>query len=113
MLELHKLFEAQYIELEAIIDAVSEYIGKLGGKSIWTMNEFSLLSRIVELPSKCPVQKVMLSELLSDHETLISELRKDIDICTVENHDAGSADLLTGIIQQNESIALILRRYLS
>jgi starvation-inducible DNA-binding protein len=111
-MELHKLFEAQYTELEAIIDAVAERIGKLGGKTIGTMNEFSLLSRIVEHPNKYPVQKAMLSELLSDHETVISELRKDIDLCNDENHDAGTADLLTGILQQHESIAWILRRYL-
>ena len=112
-MELHKLFEAQYTELEVIVDIVAERIGKLGGKTIGTMNEFTLLSRIVEHPNKYPVQKAMISELLSDHEILISELRKDIDICAEENHDAGSADLLTGILRQHESITWILRRYLS
>lgn len=112
-MELHKLFETQYTELEVIVDLVAERIGKLGGKTIGTMSEFTLLSRIVEHPNKYPVQKAMLSELLSDHEILISELRKDIDICAEENHDVGSADLLTGILRQHESIAWILRRYLS
>lgn len=56
-MELHKLFEAQYNELEAIIDTVAERIGKLGSKTIGTMNEFSLLSRIVEHPNKYPIQK--------------------------------------------------------
>lgn len=112
-MELHKLFEAQYTELEAIIDAVAERINKLGGKTIGTMNEFTLLSRIVEHPNKYPVQKAMLSELLSDHEILICELRKDIDICTIEIHDAGTADMLTGMLQQHETFAWILRRYLS
>ncbi len=112
-MELHKLFESQYTELEAIIDTVAERIGKLGENTIGTMSEFTLLSRIVEHPNKYPVQKAMLSELLSDHETVISELRKDIDICSDENHDVGTADLLTGILQQHESIAWILRRYLS
>jgi starvation-inducible DNA-binding protein len=112
-MELHKLFENQYTELEVIIDEVAERINKLGGKTIGTMNEFTLLSRIVEHPNKYPVQKAMISELLSDHEMLISELRKDIDICADECHDVGSADLLTGILQQHESIAWILRRYLS
>lgn len=112
-MEMHKLFESQYSELEIIVDAVAERISKLGGKTIGTMNEFTLLSRIVEHPNKYPVQKAMLSELLSDHEILITELRKDIDICTEENHDVGSADLLTGILQQHESVAWILRKYLS
>ena len=112
-MELHKLFEAQYSELEIIIDEVAERINKLGGKTIGTMNEFTLLSRIVEHPNKYPVQKAMIYELLSDHEMIISELRKDIDVCADECHDVGSADLLTGILQQHESIAWILRRYLS
>lgn len=112
-MELHKLFESQYTELEAIVDTVAERIGKLGSNTIGTMNEFTLLSRIVEHPNKYPVKKAMLSELLSDHETLICELRKDVDICAKENHDAGTADLLTGIMKQHESIAWILRRYLS
>lgn len=111
-MELHKLFEAQYTELEAIIDTVAERIGKLGSKTIGTMSEFTLLSRIVEHPNKYPVQKAMLSELLSDHETLIIELRKDIDISANENHDAGTADMLTAILQQHESITWIIRRYI-
>ncbi len=111
-MELHKLFEAQYTELEAIVDTVAERIGKLGSKTIGTMSEFTLLSRIVEHPNKYPVQKAMLSELLSDHETLIIELRKDIDISANENHDAGTADMLTAILKQHESITWIIRRYL-
>ncbi|CAM3575733.1 Dps family protein [Flavobacterium psychrophilum] len=112
-MELHKLFEIQYVELEVIIDEVAERISKLGGKTIGTMNEFTLLTRIVEHPNKYPVKSAMISELLSDHEMIISELRKDIDVCVDVCHDAGSADLLTGILQQHESIAWILRRYLS
>lgn len=112
-MELHKLFESQYSEIEIIIDEVAERIGKLGGKTIGTMNEFSLLARIVEHPNQYPVQKTMLAELLSDHESMVAELRKDIDLSTEEYHDAGTADLLTGILQQHETIAWILRRYLA
>lgn len=111
-MELHKLFESQYTELEAIIDTVAERIGKLGGKTIGTMNEFTLLARIVEHPNQYPVQKTMLTELLSNHESLVAELRKDIDLSTDENHDAGTADMLTVIMQQHETTAWILRRYL-
>lgn len=112
-MELHKLFEAQYTELEAVVDTIAERISKLGGKTIGTMNEFTLLTRIIEHPNKYPVQRAMISELLSDHEILITELRKDIDLCASENHDVGTADLLTGILQQHESISWILRRYLN
>ena len=112
-MELHKLFEEQYTELEEIIDLVAERIGKLGGKAIGTMEEFTKLSRVKENPNIYPDQKSMLAELLADHEILISELRQDIDKSADENHDAGTADLLTGILQQHETIAWVLRRYLA
>lgn len=112
-MELHKLFEKQYTELEQTIDLVAERIGKLGGKTIGTMSEFIKLSRIKENPNKYPNQKTMLAELLADHEILITELRKDIDKSAEENNDAGTADLLTGILQQHETAAWVLRRYLA
>lgn len=112
-MELHKLFQAQYTELEEAIDEVAERIGKLGGKSIGTMKEFSELTKLKESPNKYPSQKEMLNELLGDHETVIVQLRKDIDISTDENKDAGTADFLTGLMEQHETIAWTLRRYLS
>ncbi|MEO0058526.1 MAG: hypothetical protein RLZZ312_173 [Bacteroidota bacterium] len=112
-MEMHKLFESQYTDLEKIIDEVAERISKLGGKTIGTMSEFATLSRIIEHPNKYPIKKAMITELLSDHETLVAELRKDIDVCTDDCHDAGTADLLTGILQQHETIAWVLRRYLN
>ena len=112
-MELHKLFETQYTELEIIIDDIAERINKLGGKTIGTMNEFTELTRIVEHPNKYPSESAVLSELLTDHEMVICELRNDINVCANECNDVGTADLLTGILQQHESIAWVLRRYLS
>ena len=112
-MELHKLFEDHYNQLEKIIDEVAERISKLGGKTIGTVAEFAKFTRLQEMPNKYPHQKEMMIELLSDNEMLITEIRKDIDICSDDNHDAGTADLLTRIIQQHETMAWILRRYLS
>lgn len=112
-MELHKLFEAQYAELEEVIDEVAERINKLGSKTIGTMKEFSKLTRLEEKENNYPMQKEMISDLLKDHEILITEIRKDIEACSEENHDAGTADLLTKILQQHETMAWILRRYLN
>jgi starvation-inducible DNA-binding protein len=112
-MELHKLFEAHYNELESTIDEVAERINKLGSKTIGTMKEFTSLTRLKENENEYPGQKDMMVELLGDHETLIVEIRKDIDICANENHDAGTADLLTKILQQHETMAWVLRRYLN
>lgn len=112
-MELHKLFQNQYQQLEESIDEIAERIGKLGHKTIGTMSEFSKLSRIKEHPGKYESSKDMLKELLKDHESVIVELRKNIEECAVKNNDVGTADYLTGLMEQHETIAWILRRYLN
>ena len=111
-MELHRLFQEQYTELEETIDEIAERIGKLGSKTIGTMKEFGKHTRLKESPDKYPTQKEMLKELLGDHESVIIELRKDIEICD-KNKDAGTTDFLTGIMIQHETFAWVLRRYLS
>jgi len=108
-MELHKLFEAHYTQLEAIIDETAERISKLGSNTIGTMEEFNKITRIKEAPGKYPSQKDMLKELLADHESIIVELRKDIDA----DSDAGTTDYFTKLIQDHETIAWTLRRYLN
>ncbi len=110
-MELHKLFQAQYTELEETIDEIAERINKLGGKTIGTMKEFSELARLKESPGKYPSQKEMIKELLADHEAMATALRKDIDLCADKFKDVGTTDFLTKVIQQHETTAWILRRY--
>jgi len=111
-MELHKLLEGQYQQIEASIDAVAERINKLGSKTIGTMAEFIECSRLKEFPNTYPSQKEMLKELLSDHETVIIQLRKDIELAADKNKDLVTADFLTGLMNLHETEAWILRRYL-
>ncbi|GAA4746291.1 Dps family protein [Flavisolibacter ginsenosidimutans] len=112
-MELHKLFQGQYAELEETADAVAERISKLGGRAIGTIDEFINLTRLEEAPDKYPSQKEMLKELLDDYETVIVELRKDIEVSDDRAKDAGTTDFLTSIMKQHETTAWVLRRYLS
>ncbi len=112
-MELHKLFENQYKQLEESIDEVAERIGKLGSKTIGTMEEFAKLTSLKEHPDKYPEAKGMIKELLEDHETIIVEVRKSIDECSEKFNDAGTADFLTGLMELHETIAWTLRRYLN
>ncbi len=111
-MEIHKLFESQYTQLEEAIDEVAERIGKLGFKAIGTMQEFLEHATIKETPGKNPAQKEMIRELLKDHESIITATRKNIDDCDEKYKDEGTADFLTGLMQQHETIAWTLRRYL-
>ncbi|WP_367770530.1 DNA starvation/stationary phase protection protein [Flavobacterium sp. WC2421] len=112
-MEIHKLFENQYKQLEESIDNVAERISKLGEKTIGTMNEFIAHSKLKESPNKYPSQKEMIKELLDDHETVIVALRKGIKQSEEDNKDIGTADFLTSLMTEHETTAWILRRYLS
>ena len=112
-MELHKLFENHYKQLEESIDEVAERISKLGSKTIGTMEEFGKLTSLKEHPEKYPSSKEMIKELLSDHESIIVSLRKSIDECSEKHKDAGTADLLTSLMKEHETIAWTLRRYLN
>ena len=111
-MELHKLFENQYKQLEEAIDEIAERINKLGSKTPGTMAEFIKMATLKEAPGKYPSQKEMLKELLDDHESVIKELRKSIDACDDKFKDKGTADFLTGLMENHETIAWTLRRYL-
>jgi len=112
-MELHKLFQGQYTELEEAIDQVAERIGKLGEKTIGTMHEFLKHSSIKEHPGKHESSKDMIKELHADHQTIVIRLRKDIEECAEKNKDSGTADFLTGLMEQHETTVWILGRYLN
>ncbi|MDZ4707076.1 MAG: DNA starvation/stationary phase protection protein [Saprospiraceae bacterium] len=112
-MELHKLFESQYKELELSIDELAERIGKLGQKTIGTIEEFSKLTALKEHPGVNGSADEMIKELLSDHQAVIVELRKGVDQCADKTKDAGTADLLTKLMEQHETMAWVLRRYLN
>jgi starvation-inducible DNA-binding protein len=72
------------------------------------------LSKIVESrksQATYPDAKTMLNNLLHDHEHVIRTLRADIDACT-KYQDAGTTDFLTGLLEQHEKIAWMLRSFL-
>lgn len=53
-MELHKLFQGQYTELEETIDQIAERINQLGEKAIGTTKEFTKVSRLKESPGQYP-----------------------------------------------------------
>ncbi len=49
--------------------------------------------------------KDILKELLKGHETIIVHLRKSVEECSNKNKDIGTADFLTGSMQEHETMA--------
>ena len=110
--ELHKFFEGQYNELNQIIDEVAERARSLGGISFGSLKEFLKASELTETPGALLGSKKMLANLVADHEKLIRKLRKDVETSQNEFQDAGTCDFLTGIMEQHEKMAWMLRSYL-
>ena len=109
---LHLLLEAQYESLQSTADEIAERVRMLGGEAIGTMGMFLERTRLPETPNDNPNAHTMIGRLLEDHETLINRLRQDIDVCTDELHDEGTADLLIGVMRMHEKMAWMLRAHL-
>lgn len=109
-MELHKLFESQYEKVQEAIDEIAERISQLGGIAIGTTSEFAKGS-IKENPGKNPANPEMIKELLADHETIIRNLRNGVDDCDEKYEDQGTSDFLTGLMEEHEKMAWMLRRY--
>ena len=110
--DLHKFFEAQYDEIDDVIDEVAERARSLGGQALGTLAEFVKRARLKETPGRYPDAKTMLADLLADHETLIRHLRADAETVATKHGDAGTNDFLVGLMEQHEKMAWMLRSFL-
>ena len=110
--ELHKFFDAQYQELNTVVDEVAERTRALGGRALGTLAEFLEHTRLKERSEPHDAQG-MIAALLSDHEVLIRHLREDSNACEEKYQDKGTDDFLTGLMEQHEKMAWMLRSFLA
>lgn len=111
--EYHEFFEEQYKALEEEIDLVAERVRQLGGRPVATMADFIKESSLKEDHDGHIKTQEMFKRLLADHEQVIRELRDDVKTTDEELDDAGTADFLTGLMEEHEKHAWMLRKYLS
>jgi starvation-inducible DNA-binding protein len=109
--ELHKFFESQYEPLDIIIDNTAERVRALGHFALGTLKDFLQVARLSEQNDNFSDQNNIIQTLLTDHESIIRSLYKDI-ITAAEFKDLGTADFMTGIMEQHEKMAWMLRSYL-
>jgi starvation-inducible DNA-binding protein len=110
--DLHKFFEAQYETLDGIVDEVAERMRALGHPAPATLAEFARLARLGEKPGDRPSARNMVAALLADHEAVIRTLRADLETAASQHRDAGTSDFLTGLMEQHEKMAWMLRAFL-
>ena len=107
--DLHKFFEAQYDILDEKIDEIAEFIRALGEKSPGSLAQFLGATRLKEAGAGPIGAAHMIQDLLSNHEAIIGQLRKDIDTAGEQFHAADVADFLTGLLEEHQKMAWMLR----
>jgi starvation-inducible DNA-binding protein len=108
----HKFFEAQYQELDEIMDDVAERIRKLGHYAPATMKDYLQLTHLSELSRATNDGAGYIKELLGDHESIIIRLRENINHIASDLKDAGTSDYITGLMETHEKMAWMLRAHL-
>jgi len=109
---LHKFFEAQYGELDEIVDLVAERIRAIGHYTVGTMEDFLNLTQLNENSRENNDSQSLIKDLLEDHESVIIGLRENIKRFADEWYDLGSSDFITGIMEKHEKMAWMLRSHL-
>ena len=110
--ELHIALEKQYDEIAEVVDEVAERIRQFGVFAPGTLEEFKQITRMNEEPGVYPDARTMVANLVADHEAVIRNLRGDIEMIDKQDDEVGVVDLLTGILQQHQKMAWMLRMYL-
>lgn len=109
---LHQQFETQYVQIAEWIDQIAERARALDVGACGNWDELTNTARCSATPGIDLSAEAMVMALLALHETLIAQLRTDSDTCATRHHDAGTADLLTGLMEQHEKTAWMLRAQL-
>jgi starvation-inducible DNA-binding protein len=111
-MSLHKLWDEHYDTLARFQDEIAERIRTLGGFPVGTLAGFLREATLTEQPGDIPNATNAVSALLADHEHIVRDLRQAIDACDDDFNDKGSADFLTGLMEEHEKMAWMLRSFL-
>lgn len=110
---VHVFFESQYEQLDEIMDSVAERIRQLGHYAPATLREFLELTHLTEKSGEKNNSQGFIKELLADHESVIVFLRENVNRFADDFKDAGTSDFITGLMEDHEKMAWMLRAHLA
>jgi len=108
----HLFFEQQYDAIDEIVDTVAERIRALGHYAPATLKSFLALTHLSEELQEKNDSTGFIKELLIDHESIIIYLRENINYIANDLQDAGTSDFITGLVENHEKMAWMLRAHL-
>ncbi|MBI1305077.1 MAG: DNA starvation/stationary phase protection protein [Bacteroidetes bacterium] len=109
--ELHLKFEEFYTDTALKIDEVAERILTLGNSPLHSYSDFLKNSRIKEYKNVSDGD-IAVDQIKNQLQELIN-LQREILIDSEQVHDAGTADLATRFISEQEKTLWMLSSYLS
>jgi starvation-inducible DNA-binding protein len=109
---MHVFFESQYNALDETMDSVAERIRQLGHFAPATLKGFLSLTHLTEKSGSKNDSQGFLKELLIDHENIIINCRENINRFANEYGDLGTSDFITGLMEEHEKMAWMLRAHL-
>jgi len=109
---MHVFFESQYEQLDEIMDSVAERIRTLGHYAPATLKSFLQLTHLAELTERTNDSLGFIRELVEDHDSIIEFIRGNINPFANEYNDAGTSDFVTGLMEDHEKMAWMLRSHL-
>jgi starvation-inducible DNA-binding protein len=110
--EKHLLFDSLFKHLYILIDSVAERIRSIGHYAPASLKDFLRLTHLSEESREKNDSNGFMKELLQDHESVIINLRGNIETFSLSNTDFGTIDFITGIMETHEKMAWFLRSHL-
>ena len=109
---MHIFFESQYNQLQELADSVAERMRSIGHYAPATMKKFLALTHLTEASGSNNSSMGFIGELLADHESIVEFIRGNIDRFADDYKDATTSDFITGIAEDHEKMAWMLRAHL-
>jgi len=109
---MHLFFESQYEQHDETMDSVAERIRTIGHYAPATLKSFLDLTHLTEKTRDKNDSLSFIKELLEDHESIIEFIRGNIDPFASKYHDYGTSDYITGLMEDQEKMAWMLRSHL-
>lgn len=109
---MHLFFESQYEQLDEIMDSVAERIRMLGHYAPGTLKSFLQLTHLGELTERSNDSMGFIRELVEDHDSIIEFIRGNINPFANDYEDSGTSDFITGLMEDHEKMAWMLRAHL-
>lgn len=108
----HIYLETLYNQQQKIVDTVAEKIRALGHYVPGQLNKYLELSHLTEKSPKKNDSLTYYANLLEDHESIIKYIREIISPMADKNNAEGMSDYITGLMEQHEKTAWMLRSHL-